>query len=59
MMTFGGKSRSKVTQVSSGDAEEIMIIGPFSEESATRESADLDIPRPPHISSGCSFSLQR
>jgi hypothetical protein len=60
MRTFGETSRSKVGQASSGDAEQIMDIGPSSKESATREFADLDIPRPSsHISSGCSFSLQR
>jgi hypothetical protein len=41
MMTFGGTSRSKVGQVSSGDARLPMVVDPFSRESATREFADL------------------
>ena len=53
MKTFGGTSRSKVVQVPSGDSRQAMVDGLYSRESATREFADLDVPRPPsHISPG-------
>ena len=59
MLTFGGTTRSNVGQASSGDTRQSMVVGRYSRESATCESANLNVPRSSHLLPMCSFSPPR